>query len=124
MPPSDREFFDPSEASSAAEWTAVPEYPDGARQYVFYETETRLSRLLRVAPGVRTTGVAVHDYHEEVVILEGGLIDRGLDEAFTAGMYAYRTPGMEHGPYDYPVGCLLFEHRYADGMDEPADADR
>jgi len=122
MPPNDREFFDPSDPSSAAEWTPVPEYSDGARQCVFYDTDARLSRLLRVAPGVRTDEVAVHDYHEEVLILEGGLVDLGLEEAFTAGMYAYRTPGMEHGPYDYPVGCLMFEHRYADAG-EPGEAD-
>jgi hypothetical protein len=102
--------------------TPVPEYSDGARQCVFYDTDARLSRLLRVAPGVRTDEVAVHDYHEEVLILEGGLVDLGLEEAFTAGMYAYRTPGMEHGPYDYPVGCLMFEHRYADAG-EPGEAD-
>lgn len=109
---SDREFFDPFAPSADNEWEAVPEYPEGALQRVLYETETRLSRLLRVEPGVSTADAVSHEYHEEVWIIKGGLVDRSLDEAFTSGMYAYRTPGMEHGPYDYPIGCLMFEHRY------------
>ena len=116
MEPADREFFDPLEPSTDG-WEPVPEYPEGATQRVLYETENRLSRLLRVEPGVSTAESVTHDYHEEVWIVDGGLIDRRLEEAFTAGMYAYRTPGMEHGPYDYPIGCLMFEHRYDDSSD-------
>jgi hypothetical protein len=29
-------------------------------------------------------------------------------------MYACRTPGMEHGPYQAPLGALAIEFRYFD----------
>lgn len=111
MVPVDREFFDPTAAEEVA-WEPVANYPPGARQKILYDGNSRSSRLLQVDSGVRTETVAVHDYHEEVLVLEGELVDLTLNETFTAGMYAYRTPGMEHGPYEYPERCLMFEHRY------------
>lgn len=107
----DREFFDPTTAENIP-WEPVPEYPEGARQKVLYNDESRSSRLLDIDAGVTTETVAVHDYHEEVLILKGKLVDRTIGKTFTAGMYAYRTPGMEHGPYEYPEQCIMFEHRY------------
>jgi ChrR-like protein with cupin domain len=71
-----------------------------------------VTRLLRFAPGVRTAETIVHDFWEEVFILEGAIVDVGLDRTFTAGMYACRPPGMKHGPYASPEGALLFETRY------------
>jgi hypothetical protein len=71
-----------------------------------------VTRLLRFAPGVRTADVIVHDFWEEVLILEGALEDLTLARTFTAGMYACRPPGMRHGPYASPGGALLFETRY------------
>jgi hypothetical protein len=47
-----------------------------------------------------------------VWILEGELIDLGKRQTFTAGMYACRPPGMLHGPYRVPKGCVTFEVRY------------
>lgn len=70
------------------------------------------SRLLRFEPGTVTDKTLVHDYWEEVWILEGSLHDLRLDQTFTAGMYACRPPGMEHGPWKSPDGCLTFEVRY------------
>jgi hypothetical protein len=71
-----------------------------------------VTRLLRFTPGVRTTDTITHDFWEEVYILEGSIVDLGLDRPFTAGMYACRPPGMKHGPYASPDGALLFETRY------------
>ena len=71
-----------------------------------------VTRLLRFAPGVRTPDTIAHDFWEEVFILEGSVVDLGLDRTFTAGMYACRPPGMKHGPYASPGGALLFETRY------------
>lgn len=71
-----------------------------------------VTRLLRFAPGVRTGDRIAHDFWEEVLILEGSLVDLGLGRTFTAGMYACRPPGMTHGPYASPGGALLFETRY------------
>ena len=75
------------------------------------------TRILRFEPGTDTTpnGVQEHDFWEEVYILEGAITDLRLGETFTAGMYACRPPGMPHGPWTSPEGCLTFEVRYRDG---------
>src|SRR5690606_28707770 len=72
------------------------------------------TRLLRFEPGTDTSanGTQVHDFWEEVYILEGSLTDLRLNQTFTAGMYACRPPGMLHGPWVAPEGCLTFEVRY------------
>jgi len=70
------------------------------------------TRLLRFAPGVETTETIAHDFWEEVWLLEGELIDLGKQQTFTAGMYACRPPGMIHGPYRTPNGCVTLEFRY------------
>lgn len=71
------------------------------------------SRLLRFEPGTVTRHTLTHDYWEEVWILEGAMTDLRLGQTFTAGMYACRPPGMEHGPWETPDGCLTFEVRYS-----------
>lgn len=72
------------------------------------------TRILQFEPGLDTTpnGVQVHTFWEEVYILEGSITDLRLGETFTAGMYACRPPGMEHGPWISLEGCLTFEVRY------------
>ncbi len=72
------------------------------------------TRLLRFEPGCRTHDVLRHDFWEEIWILEGSLTDLRLGQTFTAGMYACRPPGMPHGPWEAPQGCVTFEVRYAD----------
>jgi hypothetical protein len=112
MPTEDKEFFDPM-GDAAIEWEPVEGYPDGIYEKVLYmDDDGGHSRILRFDPGVETEEVLSHDFYEEVIILEGGLIDKTLDAVFTKGEYACRTPGMEHGPYEVPVGCLTFETRY------------
>jgi hypothetical protein len=70
--------------------------------------------LQRYEPGVDTTplGVRVHDYWEEVYILDGDLTDLTLGVTFSAGMYACRPPGMPHGPWRSEHGVLMLEIRY------------
>ena len=72
------------------------------------------TRMLRFAPGTNTSsaGPQVHDFWEEVYILEGSLHDLTLGQTFGAGTYACRPPGMPHGPWVAPDGCLTFEVRY------------
>jgi len=72
------------------------------------------TRILRFEPGTDTSpnGVQVHDFWEEVYILEGSLTDLELGQRFTAGMYACRPPGMKHGPWTSEHGCVTFEARY------------
>ncbi|KAK1218087.1 hypothetical protein PQX77_019245 [Marasmius sp. AFHP31] len=68
----------------------------------------------------------VHDYIEEIFIVEGdlrdlkgrksgtgelagdGQVDEGKGERWGKGSYAYRKPGMEHGPFRSEGGCLMF----------------
>jgi hypothetical protein len=80
------------------------------------------TRILNFAPGCDTSpnGPQVHDFWEEVFILEGGIHDLTLGETFTAGMYACRPPGMPHGPWTSPDGCTTFEVRYSAGPPERA----
>ena len=70
------------------------------------------TRLLKFPPGVETSAVIVHDFWEEVYVLEGELHDKRLNAAFTTGMYACRPPGMQHGPYSSPIGCMTLDVLY------------
>ena len=70
------------------------------------------TRLLKFPPGIRTEEILVHDFWEEVLILEGELIDLTKKRTFGVGFYACRPPGMKHGPYEIPRGCVTFEIRY------------
>ena len=72
------------------------------------------TRILRFDPGTNTSvaGPQIHDFWEEVYILEGSLHDLTLDQSFPRGTYACRPPGMPHGPWIAAEGCLTFEVRY------------
>ncbi|MBF7083398.1 cupin domain-containing protein [Desulfallas sp. Bu1-1] len=70
------------------------------------------TRLLKFPPGMTTTEVLVHDFWEEVYILKGSLYDINKKETYIEGMYACRPPGMKHGPYEIPNGCMTLEIRY------------
>jgi hypothetical protein len=108
MPKPELEFQLPS-----AEWLPVDtEVPGVWAQVLAEDPETGDStRLLRFDPGVDTTptGTRVHDYWEEVLILEGDLTDLRLGATFTGGMYACRPPGMPHGPWHTEHGALVLE---------------
>lgn len=107
----EREFFDPEQS---IQWRQVEGYPDGIYERVLSADQTTgdHTRLLYFMPGIETTERLEHDFWEEVYIVQGGLIDKTSNETFTEGMYACRPPGMQHGPYSTPVGCVTFEVRY------------
>ncbi|PSN67772.1 hypothetical protein BS50DRAFT_348611 [Corynespora cassiicola Philippines] len=63
----------------------------------------------------------VHEYVEEIFLVDGDFRDlkgrqSGSGEiiagqegpVWTKGSYAYRKPGMEHGPFRSEEGCLMF----------------
>lgn len=52
----------------------------------------------------------IHDYVEEIYIVEGDFRDtkRSPEVIWEKGAYAYRKPGMEHGPFESKFGCLMF----------------
>ncbi len=79
------------------------------------DTESGVAtRILEFEPGTDTTpnGIQIHDFWEELYIIEGSLIDLVLNQEFSAGMVACRPPGMKHGPWKSPGGCKIFEVRY------------
>lgn len=79
------------------------------------DPETNVAtRILQFEPGTDTSpnGVQLHDFWEELYIIEGSIIDLELNEEFTQGMVACRPPGMKHGPWKSPNGCKIFEVRY------------
>jgi hypothetical protein len=107
-------------------WSTPAGYPAGIEQKILAGTldEARKSgsrtRLLRFAPEVFTTVPFVHEYWEEVYLIEGDLTvgndARGNGgEPFAPGTYACRPPGAVHGPFKSNRGCLLLEtHYYGD----------
>jgi hypothetical protein len=70
------------------------------------------SRMLEFLPGTVTEETLAHEFWEEVFIVSGAITDLRLNQTFTAGMYACRPPGMKHGPWASPDGCVTFEVRY------------
>lgn len=97
-------------------WTPCePGVPGMSERILASCAETGVAtRMLRFEPGTDSSplGVVVHDFWEEVYVLEGELYDLTLDQGFPAGSYACRPPGMEHGPWRSEPGCVTFEVRY------------
>lgn len=106
------EFFLPE----PDKWTRVPGAVDGLFEKALAgdASSGNYTRILRFDPGTDTSpnGVLQHDFWEEVLIVSGSIIDLRLNETFSSGMYACRAPGMKHGPWRSPEGCVTFEVRY------------
>ncbi|MFD0917178.1 cupin domain-containing protein [Pseudahrensia aquimaris] len=68
------------------------------------------TRLIRFLPGTVAPDQFLHDYWEEVYLIDGTLVAAG--ETFTAPCYACRPPGTPHGPFSSPSGCVFFEIQY------------
>ena len=100
-------------------WTKIDPRVPGLTERVLARDGAggQATRILRFAPGTDTTplGVQAHAFWEEVYILEGSLHDLTLGQTFAAGTYACRPPGMRHGPWIAPAGCLTVEVRYDAG---------
>ena len=105
------EFFD---HDISIGWRQVEGTEDGIIEKILsHDPETGdYSRLLKFPPGLVTSDLLVHDFWEEVYILKGFLKDINKKEVYTEGMYACRPPGMKHGPYEIPEGCMTIELRY------------
>ena len=106
-----------------AGWQVPPGYPEGIEHKILAgdldepnKTGNR-TRLLRFKAGIYTTEPFIHEYWEEVYLLEGDLIV-GNDEkgeggtVFYKNTYACRPPGVHHGPFKSNNGCLLLETHY------------
>ena len=106
-------------------WHTPPGYPEGIQQKILagkLDEQAKVgnrTRLLRFAPDVYTTKPFVHDYWEEVYLVEGDLTvgndEKGQGgEAFAPHTYACRPPGAYHGPFKSEGGCVLLEIHYYD----------
>jgi hypothetical protein len=105
------EFID---TDTEYEWRSLEGDALGIKEKVLSSDPVKKSctRLLKFPPGTKTAETLVHDFWEEVFILKGEMIDKAKGKTFSEGFYACRPPGMEHGPYDVPRGCITFEIRY------------
>lgn len=100
------------------DWTALPGFA-GLEQVVLAgsldETNRKghRTRLVRFAPGVRTTTTLVHEYHEEAYLVSGSLQVVGKPETrITAPAFVHRPPGTNHGPFESVDGCVMAEIHY------------
>ena len=109
-------------ATPSREWVASPVLAGVEEQMLSLDLDTGdHTRLMRFSPGADTSefGVMVHEFWEEIYILEGEITDLTLGQTFTAGMYACRPPGMSHGPFGSDGGAKVIEFRYGlDGSPE------
>lgn len=107
------EFFDPK----GLPWT--PAGAPGLYECILSRDSENgaVTRFLRFEPGASSepNGVQVHDFWEELYIIEGSIYDLTLKKTFSKGYYACRPPGMLHGPWRSEQGALLFEVRYYQG---------
>ena len=113
MPKPEMEFWDPFVADES-KWTPIDGVPGLAEFVLARDDDTgSVTRLLRFDPGCDSSpmGVQKHDFWEEVLIYSGAIHDLTLGRTFSAGQYACRPPGMAHGPWVAPEGCVTFEVR-------------
>jgi len=116
------EFFE----QASIEWRpiGIPGYSSGCYEKILsLDEETgSLTRMLKIEPGAKISGSLKHDFWEEVYIIEGELIDIGKKQVYKEGFYACRPPGMIHGPFETPSGCVCIEFRYFPGKPEEQHA--
>ncbi|HSV82540.1 MAG TPA: cupin [Ramlibacter sp.] len=104
-------------------WEVPAGYPQGIEQKILsgvLDEDAKQgfrTRLLRFKPGIYTTAPFMHDYWEEVYLVEGDLVV-GNDAkgqggtAFAPHTYACRPPATPHGPFKSTKGCVLLELHY------------
>ena len=93
-------------------WTPIEGYPGVYEKVLNEDSDTgSVTRLLKYDPGTEFNEVLKHDFHEEIYVLSGTLIDLGKNLTLKEGYYGYRHPGMEHGPYLSPDGMMTLEIR-------------
>ncbi|ABS05671.1 cupin domain-containing protein [Kineococcus radiotolerans] len=87
-------------AEPAGPWVPAPAPARGVWNRVLGGEGDDAALLQRYEPG-GTSGTEVlrHEHWEEVYVLSGALTDLTSGVVATAGTYAFRPPGMPHGPY-------------------------
>jgi hypothetical protein len=84
---------------------------NGSLKLAIDEKTGDYTRLTCFKPGADTSlfGPKIHDYPEEIMIIEGRLYDEAFDEWLEKGDYASRPPGAIHGPFKTDSGCVVRE---------------
>jgi hypothetical protein len=100
-------------SSPKSRWTQVKGEPKGVEEIVLRRhKDGSYTHLLRIQKGVEISEPVVHEFHEEVLYLEGVMLNTKTKEKITGGTYVYHEPGEPHGPFRCLRTCLLFEFRY------------
>ena len=105
-----------TDSQTGFEWNAVEGDLGGLTEKILSsDPETGdITRLLRFPKRYEGKEVLCHPFWEEIYILEGYLVDAKKNQTYQKGCYACRPPGMAHGPFQAPEGCMTFEMRYVD----------
>lgn len=108
--------FEICDVDFIGEWRLVEGGFNGTREKILaYDPETgNYTRLLKFPPRTVVPDVLTHDFCEEIYVVDGYLTDTTKNITLGKGYYGSRLPGMLHGPYDIPFGCVTMEIRYQD----------
>jgi len=121
-----REFFRvalDAASGAAGGWAPVPGYEGQIEELILADNLDAASRtgsctrLARWQAGALIAEPVIHDFHEEVLVVEGDLVV-GCDaqgrggERFDAYTFACRPPGVRHGPFTSRGGCVMLEFQY------------
>ena len=104
-----REYFD---VYVNIPWTQVEDSSVGVMEKILsIDEDGNKTRLLKY-PSMKAGKLCCHEFWEETFILQGSLYDAKNDVSYLPGYYACRPPGMKHGPFSSPTGCLMLEIHY------------
>lgn len=98
------------------EWRLLEGGYNGTQEKILtYDPDTgNYCRLLKFPPMTEVPDLLIHDFCEEVYVVDGYLTDINKNLTMSKGFYGSRLPGMKHGPYSIPLGCTTLEFRYQD----------
>lgn len=108
----------------SANWERPAGFDEGIEQTIIVDTldqhakKGMRTRFVRFEPNASTKVPFIHDYDEEVYLVEGdqsllGKVSLQKIETFATGTYFVRPAGTYHGPFASEKGCLLLEiHSY------------
>jgi hypothetical protein len=118
-----REFFEIAPLDPATRWQPVASAAGRIEEIVLADNLDADARtgsrttLTRWSAGALLDRPVVHDFHEEVFVVEGDLVvgcdENGLGgERFGPYTFACRPPGVRHGPFTSRGGCVMLEFQY------------
>jgi len=109
-------YWNPLVPENSKKWEVIDD-TDGLVEQLTLAIDKKTgdyTRLTRFKPGANTQffGSKVHNYPEEIFVIEGRLYDEAFDKWLEAGDYCSRPPGEVHGPFRSDVSCVVLEISY------------